>query len=222
MSKKLKLWIIVSSILLVFFIGFTCAVKFIDVQAVGEAGSKVGFAFVNEPFMKAIGQSETWLKVSEIFGLMGIALAGCLIVLGIVQWVQRKSIKKVDYQIFDLATLYSIMIVLYLLFEIVVVNKRPILVEGKLEASYPSSHTLLSICIFGSAIQMINYLISNKKIKVVLNCLCVICMTFVVVGRMLSGVHWFTDIIGSVILGCVLLSIFNVMLTSKNANNNKK
>ena len=219
MNKKLKVWTVLSGVFGLLFVLFTVLVKTIDVEVVGEAGSEVGFAFLNRPFMKTVGKSDLWLKVSELFGIVALLLICLFVGIGLIKWIKRKSLKQVDYQIYALAMLCVCVVMMYILFEILVINKRPILVDGELEASYPSTHTLIAICSFGSAITMINYLVKNKKLKIAFNCACVVFATLVVIGRTLSGVHWITDIIASMLLSGLLLSVFNALVNCEKVQN---
>lgn len=219
MNKKLKIWTILSGVFGLLFILFTILVKTIDVESVGEAGSEVGFAFLNRPFTKAVGENGLWLKVSELFGIVALLIICLFVGIGVIQWIKRKSLKQVDYQIYALAVLCVCVALMYVLFEILVINKRPILIDGELEASYPSSHTLIAICSFGSAITMINYLVKNKKLKIAFDCLCVVFATLVVIGRTLSGVHWITDIVAAVLLSGLLLSVFNALVNCEKMQN---
>ena len=90
--------------------------------------------------------------------------------------------------------------------------------NGFLEASYPPSHTLMTICICGSSI-LINKKLFNNKITKVINYLSIIIITITVVGRLISGVHWFTDIIGGILISSGLLMTFYSLLSIINKEN---
>ena len=130
MNKKLKVWTILSGVFGLLFVLFTVLVKTIDVEVVGEAGSEVGFAFLNRPFTKAVGENGLWLKVSELFGIVALLIICLFVGIGLIQWIKRKSLKQVDYQIYALAVLCVCVALMYVLFEILVINKRPILISG--------------------------------------------------------------------------------------------
>jgi undecaprenyl-diphosphatase len=126
------------------FAVFTILVKFVDVSDVGPFGSKVGFSKMNDAVFGAIGTSDAWYHISEIFGILALILAGVFVIVGLVQLIKRKSLKMVDNHILALGVFYVVVALAYLIFEVVVINKRPVLVEGELEASYPSS-TVFSV-----------------------------------------------------------------------------
>ena len=163
-----------------------------------------------------------WLCISAILLLPGtayklygtLAASICLLIIVIRLFVKRKSLAKVDKEIFALGGLYIIVIGLYALFEVVVINYRPVIMSGEEhpEASFPSSHTVLICVVMGSTIMLLDKYIKNNSLCNALKILCAIIMVVTVVGRLVSGVHWFTDIIGGVIISVALLALFSGVL----------
>jgi len=188
--------------------------KTVDVAAVGPQSTSVGFSHLNQSVFNAFGVNESWYKVTEVLGIGSIALAFVFALMGFIQLMQRKNILKVDHQLLAAGALYFAVIALYVLFEIVVINYRPVIMPGETapEASFPSSHTMIGSVIMGSAVILSEYYINNenlrKTVQVVL-CILIMVMTF---GRLLSGVHWLTDIIGGVLISLTLLSCFRAAL----------
>ncbi len=220
MSKTKKNFII-SGILLVIAIIYTILVQMVDVKPIGPENSSVGFATVNEAVANKIGEntakgySETLYDITKYLGYISLLMCVVYACIGLVQLIKRKSLFKVDKEIFILAAFYIVVIALYVLFEIYIVNYRPVIMEEGLEASYPSSHTMLAVCVCGSAIILNKKLFSNfKQIKIV-NILCAVLLVATVVGRLLSGVHWFSDIIGSIIISSALLMTFYSLINAK-------
>jgi undecaprenyl-diphosphatase len=183
-------------------------VKFVDVQAVGPKDSLIGFASLNLAVKNAISVSDAWYKITEIIGYLALLIAGCFAIIGLIQLIKRKSIKKVDKNLLVLCVLYVAVMAFYVLFEVVVINYRPIIIEGELEASYPSSHTMLSLAIFVSAIPLLKGYIKNSRVSFAVMVVFAVLAAIMPVGRLLSGVHWFTDIIGSVLLTSSLLTAY--------------
>ena len=103
---------------------------------------------------------------------------------------------------------YVVTALFYLLFEILVINYRPILEDGELEASYPSSHTMLAVSVFGSAAVYAVYRIKDDLLKKAVVIVSIILAAGMALGRLISGVHWFTDILGGVLLGCAIISLY--------------
>ena len=141
-------------------------------------------------------------------------VAGLFALFGLVQLIKRKSLAKVDGAIYALAGLYVVTIGLYVVFEKVIINYRPVVMpdEVALEASFPSSHTMLACVIFGSAIVMIGKYIDNDMLRKLLIALAAVLLILVVAGRLVSGVHWFTDIVGSVLFSAGLFCIYKAII----------
>lgn len=190
------------------FILWTVAITILDVQAIGPNGSSVGFATFNGLFHKLTGVHMEIYTITDWLGLIPLCFALGFAILGLVQLIQRKSFLKVDYSILVLGGFYILVIASYLFFEKFVINYRPVLIEGNLEASYPSSTTLLVLCIMPTAMMQLNTRIRNNTAKKVILSLLAIFTAFMVIGRLISGVHWFTDIIGGVLLSTGLVMLY--------------
>ena len=190
----------ISISLLFLFVIFTLSVKIIDVKAVGVNNTEIGFATLNVFIHSFLGVNKSWYNITEFLGVVPIIIVLFFAGIGVYQLIKRKSILKIDRDILMLGVFYIIVAISYLMFEVIVINYRPILVDGNLEASYPSSHTILAICIIGTAIIQVNKRIYNDKIKKYVDFILAMIMILIVVGRLLSGVHWFTDIVGGIIL----------------------
>ena len=121
---------------------------------------------------------------------------------------------KVDFAIYAMAVIYVITALFYLMFEVVIINYRPILEDGELEASFPSSHTMLAVSVFGSAIVYAIYRIKDDLIKKIVVIASAILAAGMALGRLISGVHWFTDILGGVLLGCAIVSLYMAFVLS--------
>lgn len=209
MKSQTKSNIIITTCLFLAFIIFTIIVKYVDVKAVGPLQSTVGLASVNLAVFKVIGASKVMYDVTEILGYLTFIIIAFFAGLGLYQLIKYKSIKKVDYKILVLGGFYVVVLIFYAVFELIVVNYRPVLVEGKLEASYPSSHTMLSICVISSAMIVASEMINGKKaLSITLVIIGYALILLTVIGRLLSGVHWFTDIFGGVLLSFALIMLF--------------
>ena len=209
---------LISGILLLIAITFTILVKVVDVKQIGVNNSSIGFATLNQFIFETTGVNMIWYHITDWLGLIPVFMAIVYAFIGLIQFIKRRSIFKVDKEIILLGLYYIIVIALYVFFEKVIINYRPILMNGFLEASYPSSHTLMTICICGSSI-LINKKLFNNKIAKVINYLSIIIITITVVGRLISGVHWFTDIIGGILISSGLLMTFYSLLSIINKEN---
>ena len=201
-SKRRNFFI--SAILILLAIGFTVLVKVVDVKQVGVNETSIGFWAVNQFVFNLFGVNMIWYHITDWIGLVPIFMSMAYALIGFVQLVKRKSLFKVDKEIIILGIFYIIVIGLYLFFEKVIVNYRPILMDGFIEASYPSSHTLMTICLCGSSI-IVNRKLFNNKITKFMNILSIAIILITIIGRLISGVHWFTDIIGGIFISIALL-----------------
>ena len=163
MKKKIKTSAFFAIGLLAAFVFWTLLVRFVDVSPIGPQGSSVGFATLNEAVHRMTGVHVTLYELTDWLGLVPILVALGFGVLGLVQWIQRKSIAKVDRSILALGVFYVVVVAVFLLFEKVVINYRPVLIDGVLEASYPSSTTLLVMCVIPTAMMQFHMRIKNPK-----------------------------------------------------------
>lgn len=190
------------------FVFWTVLICTVDVQAIGPQGSKVGLATINGFFCERIGVNTLLYEITDWLGLVPIAVALGFAVMGLVQWIKRKSLLKVDRSLFILGGFYLCVIAVYALFEVVVINYRPTLIEGILETSYPSSTTLLVLCVMPTAVMQTNERIKNGVLKKCVAWLIVIFTAFTVIGRFFSGVHWFSDIFGGMLFSVGLVVVY--------------
>lgn len=213
--KDNKKQIMISTMLFLLFVIFTILVKTIDVKPIGPNSTSVGFSTLNGFMLNKIGVNMIFYQITQVLGLIPILIAALYGIKGIIQLVKRKSLFKVDSEIIILGIFYAITIIIYLFFEKFIVNYRPVLMDGKLEASYPSSHTMISIFISLSAIIVNRYLIKNSNINKKINIFILIVMFLIVIGRTISGVHWFSDILGGLLISAFLVKSFDTLLRIK-------
>lgn len=199
--------IFVAAVWLAAFGLWTAAVQLVDVQAIGPQGSAVGFASVNGFVHRLTGVHMALYVATDWLSLVPLGLAAGFGLLGLCQWVKRRRLRLVDRDLFALGGFYLAVIAAYALFEKAVVNYRPVLIEGVLEASYPSSTTLLVLCVMVTAVMQMKKRIRKNKIRQMVCAGCTVFAALMVAGRLLSGVHWITDIAGGILLsvGLVLL-----------------
>lgn len=192
------------------FIFFSLWIRLFDVQPVGPEGSSIGFAGLNVAVHELFGMHLFWYKLTQLLGVAAIAVAAVFAVVGFIQLVQRKSLLKVDKKILMLGVIYILVILLYVLFEKVPFNYRPVVLDPAegLEPSYPSTHTMIILTIFGTAIGVIGDYLKNSKLVLLLKIICLVIVAVTIVGRLICGVHWFTDIAGGVIISLFFINLF--------------
>ena len=203
--------------LVIGFILWTVLILTVDVQPAGQNGTNIGFAAFNTWFHQTTGVHMTLYTITDWLGLVPILICVCFGVAGLVQLIKRKSLLKVDPDIILLGLYYILVIFGYLLFEMVPINYRPIPIDGKMEASYPSSTTLLVLSVMPTLKFQIDRRSGNATVRTLTTVFVIAFSVFMVLGRLIAGVHWATDIAGSVLLstGLFLLYVAAVLSADK-------
>ena len=199
--------------MLIAFVMWTVAIRFVDVQAIGPQESSVGFATINQFVHNLTGVHMSLYTITDWLGLVPLMFVMGFGTLGLIQWIKRKHLLKVDYSILVLGGFYIVVMAAYVLFEVLVINYRPVLINGILEASYPSSTTMLVMCVMPTAIMQFNARIKNNVLKRFVASAIIAFIVFMVIGRLVSGVHWFTDIIGGALLSTGLVLMYRAIIS---------
>ncbi|MBR0130551.1 MAG: phosphatase PAP2 family protein [Firmicutes bacterium] len=203
--------------LIVIFILFTMGVSGLDVQSIGPEGTRIGFASINGALMSHLSYNHTFYMVSEILGYVALLLVAAFGCLGLYQLIKRKSLLKVDKSILVLGIFLVLVLLFYVLFNHMIVNYRPIIMDGELEPGYPSSHTMLAICVFYMCGQVLMDITRTPDLAGIIKRVLMALMGLTIVTRFLSGVHWPTDIIGAILLSMAICSMFDAVLKTMRA-----
>ena len=206
-TNEKKKWM-TGTMLIIMFLIWTALIQIVDVQAVGQNGTDIGFAAFNCWFHKLTGVNMCLYTITDWMGLVPLLVCMFFACVGFVQLDTRRSLFKVDADILILGVYYMAVIFCYVFFEMVPINYRPILINGVLEASYPSSTTLLVMGVMPTLIELVNRRLKNGMMKRILQIFVVSFSAFMVFGRLICGVHWFTDIIGALLLCAGLFQIY--------------
>lgn len=215
MKKNGKSILTAGMIMLILFAVWTVLIQTADVQAVGQNGTDIGFASLNIWFHKMTGVHMWVYTVTDWLGLVPIFICMIFGTVGLIQLITRRSLLRVDKDIILLGIYYILVILGYLIFEMIPINYRPIPIEGRMEASYPSSTTLLVMSVMPTLIFQVHRRVQNIRFRCGIYVFTVLFTVFMAVGRTVSGVHWLTDIAGSVFLSSGLYLIYHgaVMIT---------
>ena len=208
MKKKEKAILLTGACLLVAFVLWTVLVRLVDVQSIGPEASAVGFATLNGRFHALTGVHLALYDATDLLSIIPLAIVAGFAVLGLIQWIRRKSLRRVDPSILALGGFYAVVMAVFLLFEVLAVNYRPILIEGVLEASYPSSTTMLALCVMPTAMLQTKERMRNTVACRILLVVMGVFTAFMLIGRVISGVHWLTDIIGGILLSAGLVLLY--------------
>ena len=217
MNKSKKKSLLMGSISLAMFAVWTVLILTVDVQPLGQNGTSIGFATFNCWFHHFTGVNMAIYTITDWMGLVPVVICLIFAGIGLVQLIKRRSLFRVDADIMILGVYFVIVFLAYAIFEMIPINYRPILIEGIMEASYPSSTTLLVLSVMPVLIEQIQRRLSGIGVKRIITIAAIAFSVFMVTGRLISGVHWFTDIVGGVLLSAGLFVIYKaaVMLSMK-------
>lgn len=203
-EQKMRMgWIL----LIAFLVLFLLVLK-IDVRPIGPENSEVGFAFLNGPVHDLLEFKKIPYTISKLSGALTLLAAAGFAVLGVLQLVQRRSLFEVDRDILLLGAFYVLLFILYVFFDKVAINYRPVILDEGLEPSFPSSHSLLALVICGTGMMQADRRLKGSPYKGIAIDVLGILMIVTVLCRLLSGVHWFTDILAGVLLGASLVCFY--------------
>ena len=224
MKNDGKKGIRIAAVLILLFVLWTVLIQCVDVQPVGQNGTDIGFAAVNTWFHQLTGVNLGLYTVTDWLGLVPIAVCIGFGLLGLTQWIRRRSIRKVDPDILLLGGAYILAILGYLIFEMIPINYRPIPIDGHMEASYPSSTTLLVLSVMPTLVFQVNRRAKRKQLIQATAVAVGLFSAFMVIGRLISGVHWLTDILGAVLLGAGLYILYRscVLLADQRSGSREK
>lgn len=208
MEKKNFKNLYLSVLYLSLFSLWTYLLNVVDIKAIGPNGSFVGFSWLNGLFLKTFGVHFTLYFITDWLGLVAVFFMFMFAFLGLIQWIKRKNILRVDFSLLVLGGFYLLLLGVYLLFEKLAINYRPVLINNFLEASYPSSTTLLVMTVLPTTILQFKERIKNTTFKKTVVVLLTVFTAFMVFGRLFSGVHWLSDIIGGGLLGLGLVFLY--------------
>lgn len=212
MTKNGKRIMLLGGVLVAAFVVWTLLIQTVDVQPVGQNGTDIGFATFNCWFHKLTGVHMTTYTITDWLGLVPLFICMVFGMIGLVQLIKRRSLLKVDYDIIVLGVYYILVIFGYVIFEMIPINYRPILINGFMEASYPSSTALIVLGVMPTLVEQMNRRLKNAVLKRSIMVFTVLFSAYMVIGRLIAGVHWFTDIVGSIFLSMGLFYIYKAVV----------
>ena len=215
MNKSEKKSLLMGSISLAMFAVWTVLILTVDVQPLGQNGTSIGFATFNCWFHHFTGVNMAIYTITDWMGLVPVVICLIFAGIGLVQLIKRRSLFRVDADIMIFGVYFVIVFLAYAIFEIIPINYRPILIEGRMEASYPSSTTLLVLSVMPALVEQIQRRLSGIRVKQIITIAAIAFSVFMVTGRLISGVHWFTDIVGGGLLSAGLVMMYRYFVERK-------
>ena len=156
-----------------------------------------------------------WDLITTIIVITAILTMGAFAVLGLYQWITRKSIKKVDRRILCMLIPLVLIVITYFVFDkLFILNTRP---DGSGEPSFPSTHTMIAATIFFVVMMALPKYVKNKNLRIVLDIIMVILVGLTATGRVLANKHWPIDVIGGIAFGIVFSEIYYYAVHFKKA-----
>ena len=202
-NNKKTLYGALSGIMLIIILVFIVLLKKVNVGTNGD--KNIGLSKINLAIYNSLGTNKIMDIISTIILAMAGALALFFVVIGIIEVVKRKKLEMLDNSIKALALVYVITGWIYLIFDyILVINYRPTTECISSSPSFPSTHTMLILMIFLTGITVLEGLIKNKKLLYFVEIGFGLLGILAIVTRMLSGKHWFTDIIAGILFAIML------------------
>ena len=212
MKRNIKFRFGAGALLLALFVIYTASLTVVDLQPIGPQGSCVAYAAINKAVHELFGVHMVLYHITDWAGVVAIVIMFGFAVVGLIQWIKRKRILKVDSNLLALGVFYLVVFGVFVFFEYHVINRRPVLINGYLEASYPSSTTMLAMCVLPTAMMQFRQYIRKIWLRNTVNVLCGIFTAFMVLGRLVCGVHWFTDILGGMIFSAAMILLYSATM----------
>lgn len=201
-------------VMLVVTILFSILTYVVDRKPIGPDETSVGFSSINGLFAGSFGYNPVMDTLSDIAMYLSFLVVAAFAFIGLMQLIKGKSLSKVDKTIVGLGVLYVVVAVLYVAFDKIPINYRPLIPPGdtELETSFPSTHTLVICSVLGSGIVAVKRLFKNEMTVRVLKIAFAAIMAIGVCARLFSGVHWLTDIVAGLLFSVTLVSLYTACI----------
>lgn len=155
-----------------------------------------------------------WELITDIILLVSLFMLVVLGILGLTQWISRKSLKKVDPELTLALVPLVLMAIIYFVFDkLIVLNVRP---NGSGEASFPSTHVMVVATIFMLSAIILPKYIKSKTACIIFDIIMFAMIILVCVGRVLANMHWVSDVIGGLVFAAIFSVVYYLILKRRN------
>ena len=154
---------------------------------------------------------ETWELITNIILILSLIALGAFAVLGLVQWIKRKSLKKVDKQLRWFPLPLALMAATYVVFDKFLpkfFDFMPTRPNGSGEPSFPSTHVMIVATIFFITTIILPKYIKNKVVRIILELLMVIGLALTCTGRVMANMHTPIDVLGGIAFAFIFAEIY--------------
>ncbi|MBQ3436419.1 phosphatase PAP2 family protein [Candidatus Saccharibacteria bacterium] len=154
-----------------------------------------------------------WELITNIILISSFVVLAVFAVLGLVQWISRKSLKKVDKQLLWMPLPLLLMAITYVVFDkFIILNVRP---NGSGEPSFPSTHVMVVATIFFVVALALPKYIKSKTARIVLELFIAALIGLTCVGRVVSQMHWISDTIGALVFAFIFSEIYRQIIKKR-------
>ena len=197
-------------------VALTAAVGLIDVQGT-SVGKDVGFGTLNNVIFAFFGENEVWGKITDI--LLGVLIASAVIAIfwAAARWAKEgKDSKKMGKSLACFGVAGGVAAAIYLIFEkLLVINYSPVLEGGKAVPSFPSTHVLVAVVLAMISAIILTSLLKKRVLRIAVNTILPTLMVWMMVGVILAGTGWFTDVIGGLLYGMTAVSLYQTLMARR-------
>ncbi len=192
------------------FIFLILLILLMSVDKASNIYKEIGLYNFNKIFLVDY-YNESWDGFSDVILYISILFILGLIIYGIYQLYKRKSLFKVDKDIILTGFGFVFIIIIWFIFDkFIDINYRPIAVNGSAQTSFPSTHVMLACFSLLATTRIILKRNTNElKYNIItyggVSILVILCS----LGRILSKMHWTTDVLGAIFIS---LAIFFIII----------
>lgn len=206
LKKIFNKYTIIGGVLLFLFI--LLLILLMTVDRANNIYKQIGLFSFNKLFLVDYS-NEAWDEFSDVILYISLLFILGLAIYGFYQLSKKRSLFKVDKDIIFIGCGLAILAFVWLVFDkLIDVNYRPIAISGTAQTSFPSTHTMIAAFVLLAATRAILKRNGNEiKYQLLAYSGSSILILLCSLGRILSKMHWATDVLGGLFIGVGLFFI---------------